>query len=263
VCKGCVWCLAGLACACACCGDGDDVCEGVKGRGRSLVLRCWRLQPRAMHVGVGRMRVVHASIWLVVGSVVVVICRFARRIEASSCADTALVLPAPLPLADRRGWYGNFESTSNTQLNTLKAVGGRRECICTGFSLRLALMTGGRTAQARIFSPSRHKRTRPAHTPPKEFKVMRGAGELPAARHLQPRPRRQRARAPISSASKMGRLELQQLWQLAACSLSPHWLPQCRAYERDLPHRRCRGVASSAKPTANLGAPASHCIRCP
>jgi hypothetical protein len=41
--------------------------------------------------------------------------------------------------------------TRNTELNTYKAGGGRRECTGIRLSLRSAPMTGGRTAQARIF----------------------------------------------------------------------------------------------------------------
>jgi hypothetical protein len=44
--------------------------------------------------------------------------------------------------------------TRNTQPNIYKAGGGREECIGTRLSLRLAPMTGGRMAQARIFPTS-------------------------------------------------------------------------------------------------------------
>jgi hypothetical protein len=44
-----------------------------------------------------------------------------------------------------------FICSRNTELNTYKAGGGRGECIGTRLSLRSAPMTGGRTAQARIF----------------------------------------------------------------------------------------------------------------
>jgi hypothetical protein len=83
-----------------------------------------------------------------------------------------------------------FICTRNTELNTYKAGGGRGECIGTRLSLRSAPMTGGRTAQARIFRSTDAEAHETGTNPTENEKIIRGAGEAPAARQLQPLPLR-------------------------------------------------------------------------
>jgi hypothetical protein len=141
-------------------------------------------------------------------------------------------------------------------MSTLKAGGGRGECIGACLSLRLAHRTSGRTAQARIFWSGRQTGTQElAHTQQSK-KTTRGAGVLPAARHHQPLPLRHRA-VVRPGARDTGRFKFQQLATRSAIA------PTVRACGRNPTHRRRRGVASSAQPTAHPGAQARQSIRRP
>jgi hypothetical protein len=122
-----------------------------------------------------------------------------------------------------------FICTRNTELNTYEAGGGRGECIGTRLSLRSAPMTGGRTAQARIFrstdAEAHETGTHPTENKKNHSRRWRAAGSSSA-----PAAAAQVVSSCPPSASNTGGRKLQ---QLAASSSLPRsafaFTPRLRA----------------------------------